>query len=71
MRQGQNIRQRENQASCREPNEGLDLQIPGSYPEPKVDVQLLSHPCVPEFVFNLLLLHYQVNGSQKLFSFLF
>ena len=36
--------QRENQAPCREPNVGLD---PGSRPEPKADVQPLSHPGVP------------------------
>ena len=47
MRDTQRERQREKQASCGEPNVGLDLRIPGSLPEPKVDAQPLSHPGVP------------------------
>ena len=30
-----------------EPDEGLDPRTPGSCPEPKADVQLLSHPGIP------------------------
>ena len=36
----------EKQASCREPDGGLDPGTPGSCPEPKVDTQPLSHPGV-------------------------
>ena len=34
--------------SCREPDAGLDPWTPGSYPEPKVDTQPLSHPGIPK-----------------------
>ena len=40
-------RQREKQASCRQPDMGLDPGSPGSYPGPKADAQLLSSPGVP------------------------
>ena len=40
----QRHRQREKQASCREPNGGLDPRTPGSRPEPMADAQPLSHP---------------------------
>ena len=33
--------------SLKEPDVGLDPGTPGSLPEPKADVQLLSHPGVP------------------------
>ena len=36
--------QREKQAPCEEPNVGLNPRTPGSQPEPKADVQPLSHP---------------------------
>ena len=36
--------QREKQAPCREPDEGLDPRTPRSGPEPKMDAQPLSHP---------------------------
>ena len=42
----QRLRQREKQAPCREPDVGLDPGAPGSHPEPKAVVQLLSHPGV-------------------------
>ena len=35
---------RKKQASCGEPDAGLDLRTLGSQPEPKVDAQPLSHP---------------------------
>ena len=38
-------RQREKQASCREPDAELDPRTPGSWPEPKA--QSLSHPGAP------------------------
>ena len=41
-------RQRGKQASCGEPNVGLDPRTPGSRPEPKADVQPLSHPGAPK-----------------------
>ena len=42
--------EREKQASCREPDMGLDLGSPGSRPEPKADAELLSHPGVLQLV---------------------
>ena len=42
------IRQREEQAPCREPDVGLDPGTPGSCPEPKADAQLQSHPGIPD-----------------------
>ena len=46
-RQKQRHRQREKRAPSREPDVGLDPQIPGSRPELKTDAQLLSHPGIP------------------------
>ena len=43
----QRPRQREMQASCREPDVGLDPRTLGSHPEPEADTQSLSHPGVP------------------------
>ena len=40
-------RQREKQASCREPDVGLDPRTPGSRPGPKAGAEPLSHPGVP------------------------
>ena len=40
-------RQREKQAPCSEPDEGLDPRTSGSHPELKADTQPLSHPGVP------------------------
>ena len=42
-RERQRHRQREKQASCREPDVGLDPRTLGSLPEPKPDAQSLSH----------------------------
>ena len=39
-------RQREKQASCREPDTGLNPGTAGSRPEQKADTQPLSHPGV-------------------------
>ena len=47
MEGGQRHRQREKQATCREPNMGLDPGTPGSGPGPKAGVKLLSHPGIP------------------------
>ena len=47
QRERQRCRQREKQAPGREPNVGLDPRTPGSQPEPKADVQPLSHPGDP------------------------
>ena len=41
-------RQRKKQASCGEPDVGLDRRTLGSHPEPKADAQLLSHPGAPK-----------------------
>ena len=43
-REGQ---RQERQAPCKEPNMGLDPGTLGSRPEPKADVQSLSHPGAP------------------------
>ena len=40
-------RQREKQASRREPDVGLDPRTPGSHPGPKAGAKLLSHPGIP------------------------
>ena len=42
------LRQREKQASCREPDVGLDPRTPGSCTELKAVAQPLSHPDVPQ-----------------------
>ena len=47
QRERQRHRQREKQAPCREPHVGLDPGTPGSCPELKAGVQLLSHAGVP------------------------
>ena len=46
-RERQRHRQREKQAPCREPDAGLHPGTLGSQPEPKADVQPLSHPGAP------------------------
>ena len=38
QRERQRHRQREKQAPCRKPDVGLDLDTPGSHPEPKADM---------------------------------
>ena len=43
----QRHRQREKQASCREPDVGLEPRVLGLCLEPKADAQPLSHPSVP------------------------
>ena len=45
----QRHRQREKQATCREPDAALDPRTPGSQPELKVDAQSLSLPGIPYF----------------------
>ena len=45
-------RQREKEVPCREPDMGLDPETPGSHPEPKADVQPLSHPGVPRILYS-------------------
>ena len=47
-RERQRHRQREKQVPCGEPDGGLDLRTPGSWPKLKADSQPLSHPGVPE-----------------------
>ena len=41
-------RQREKQASCREPDVGLDPRTPGSCPQPKADAQPLRYLRIPK-----------------------
>ena len=53
----QRYRQREKQAPCKEPNEGLDPRTPGSRPEPKADAQPLSHPGSPHALLILVSPH--------------
>ena len=45
--------QMEKQASCGEPDAGLNPRILGSRPEPKADTQLLSYPGIPTYIFNV------------------
>ena len=54
-RERQRHRQREKQALCRKHDVGLNPGTPGSRPEPKVDTQPLSHPCIPTLVLLLRL----------------
>ena len=50
--EGERQRHRQREAgSMQEPNMGLDPWTPGSCPEPKADMQLLSHPGVPSLHF--------------------
>ena len=57
-RERQRHRQREKQAPCRDPNVGLNPRTAGSCPEPKADVQMLSHPGVPCLYFlNILFIY--------------
>ena len=44
-------RQREKQAPCGQPDEGLYPRTLGPCPEPKVDAQSLSHSGVPSYTF--------------------
>ena len=46
-RKRQRHRQREKQAHRVEPDVGLSLRTPGSWPEPKADTKPLSHPGAP------------------------
>ena len=43
----QRHRQRDEQAPCTDPDEGLDPGTLESHPEPKTDAQPLSHPGIP------------------------
>ena len=43
----QRHKQREKQAPCREPDEGLDPMTPGSRHDPKASAKPLSHPGIP------------------------
>ena len=47
-RKRQRHRQRERQASCTEPNVGLNPGSPESHPEPKAGAKPLSHPGIPK-----------------------
>ena len=54
---GDTHREAETQAegeSGREPSGGLDPSTPGSRPEPKADVQPLSHSSAPEMEFTVV-----------------
>ena len=57
-KQRQRHRQREKQASCREPNVGLDLRTVGSRPEPKAGAKLLRHPGIPTYSFLYMTSHF-------------
>ena len=48
-RERQRHRQREKQASCREPNVGLNPGTPGTGPGQRADAQPLSHPGIPSY----------------------
>ena len=50
QRERKKHRQREKQASCREPDVGHDSGTPGSCPEPKTGAKPLSHPGIPYFI---------------------
>ena len=65
-REKQRHRQREKQAPCREPDMGLDPELPESHPGLKAGATLLSHPGVPSptnFTFVCPLLYMEVNTS--------
>ena len=49
----QRHRQREKQASYREPDPGFNPRTLGWQPEPKADAQLLSHPGAPQHVLTI------------------
>ena len=50
-RERERDRQREKQASCREPDMGLDPRSTGSRPGPKAGAKPLSHPGIPKDFF--------------------
>ena len=52
--QKQRHRQREKQASCEEPDVGLNPRTLGSQLELKADAQPLSHPGAPKWTFRAL-----------------
>ena len=69
-REKQRHRKRKKQVPCREPDVRLNPKIPGSHPEPKADIQLLSHPGVPV----ILLVHHlmqQANILLRIFATMF
>ena len=49
-REKQRHQQREKQASCKEPDVGLNPGTPGSHPGPKAGAQPLGHPGIPSSV---------------------
>ena len=65
--QRQRHRQREKQASCRDPDAGLDPGTLGSWPELKADAQPLSYPGVP----NSLILNQPCIEPQLVVIYLF
>ena len=54
MRERERHRQTEKQASCREPDVGLDPGTPGSRPGPKAGAKPLSHPGIPVKLLKML-----------------
>ena len=56
MRDTERERQRAKQAPWREPDVGLNPRTPGSCPEPKADVQPLSHPGVPTWFRSIVII---------------
>ena len=66
----QRHREREKQATPREPNVGLDPRTLGSHPEPKTDAHRLSQPGVPPGQLLRLLIPYFLKEVSK-FSVVF
>ena len=62
----QRLRQREKKASYGEPDVGSDPGTPGSRPELKADIQLLSYPGVPCFLllWNVILFKNQESKTK-------
>ena len=52
-RERQRHRQRKKQASCSEPDVGIDPRTPGSSPGPKAGAKPLSHPGIPKVRFRM------------------
>ena len=60
-------RQREGQAPHRKPDMGLDPRTLGSRPEPKADVQPLSHPGGQECISNKHLVNVDAADAETIF----
>ena len=69
-RERQRHKQREKQASCREPDVGLNPGTPGSCPGLKAGTKPLSHPRVPLFSDFIVNFHIRIQRMQFVLSLL-